>query len=441
MPRVARVLSAMMVKDLSSSIGDHLVGGAPGLILRVEQSADGGTRAKWVLRRQSKTIRFTMGLGPYPTVSLKQARDMATETLVKVKAGFNPTEAKKALLLQREEERAQEERNAIERITVGDVYAEFFDWKEQRGDWKQGAKARYREQVRFEKHLLPGLKNVSVAKCTVENVADALRPIWIAKPATCTRLLLNLRGFFLWASSVKKLRPSELINPADTKALSPLLPSQRVRAQAKHFPFLEPEQIPPFFSVLRGIPGDSAQCLLLGILTCSRPANVRFMRWDQIDFEKKIWTIPPEEMKVSGNGQHIVPLSDQAVDIIKKQLAYKRNEYVFCGARGNPLTDTSMTMLVRRAHEKEKEQGREGWVDRAMSRDEGKDVVAVPHAIARASFETWAQGERKDPRTIALCLHHAPDDKLGGAYDRDASIEHKRKLLQEWADFCFAVLK
>ena len=146
MPRVARVLSAMMVKDLSSSVGDHLVGGAPGLILRVERSTDGGTRAKWVLRRQSKVIRFTIGLGSYPAVSLKQARDVALETLMKVKAGFNPTEAKKALILQREEERAQEERSAAERITVGDVYVEFFDWKEEREDWKRSAKARYREQ-------------------------------------------------------------------------------------------------------------------------------------------------------------------------------------------------------------------------------------------------------------------------------------------------------
>lgn len=438
MPRVARVLSAMMVKDLSSSVGDHLVGGAPGLILRVERSADGGTRAKWVLRRQSKVIRFTIGLGSYPAVSLKQARDVALETLMKAKAGFNPTEAKKALILQREEERAQEERSATERITVGDVYVEFFDWKEEREDWKRSAKARYREQCRFEKHLLPGLKDIPVAKCTVEDVANTLRPIWVSQPATCTRLLINLRGFFMWASSVKKIRPDDLINPADTKALSPFLPAQRARAQGKHMPFLAPAQVPAFFTSLCGKEGDVLACLLVGILTCSRSANVRQMRWDQIDFEKKIWTIPPEEMKVSSNGQHIVPLSTQAMEIIEKQLAYKRSDYVFTGAKGHPLSDMALNMLIRREHAKEKAQGREGWIDRSMSKEEGKDVIAVQHAIARASFETWAQGERKDPRTIGLCLHHIADSKLGSAYDRDASIEHKRKLLQEWADFCFS---
>ena len=109
----------------------------------------------------------------------------------------------------------------------------------------------------------------------------------------------------MWASSVKKIRPDDLINPADTKALSPFLPAQRARAQGKHMPFLAPAQVPAFFTSLCGKEGDVLACLLVGILTCSRSANVRQMRWDQIDFEKKIWTIPPEEMKVSSNGQHI----------------------------------------------------------------------------------------------------------------------------------------
>lgn len=438
MPRVARILSAMMVKDLSSSTGDHLVGGVPGLILRVERSADGGTRAKWVLRRQSKTIRFTIGLGGYPTVSLKQARDTAIEILLKAKAGVNPTEEKKALALQREEERERDERNATERVTLGGVYSEFFDWKESRGDWKRSAKARYREQARFEKHLLPGLKDISVAHCTVEDVAHALRTIWVEKPATCTRLLLHLRGFFTWAVSVKKLRPAELVNPAESKAIAPFLPSPKVRAQAKHFPFLEPEQIPPFFRALRANDSDTAKALLVSILTCSRSMNIRYMRWDQIDFDKRLWIIPPEEMKVSSNGQHIVPISDQAMAVLEKQIAVSLTPFVFSSPQGKPLSDMALSMLIRRLHAYEKAQGREGWIDRSMSKQEGKDVIAVQHAIARASFETWAQGERKDPRTISLCLHHIADSKLGSAYDRDASIEHKRKLLQQWADFCFS---
>lgn len=230
------------------------------------------------------------------------------------------------------------------------------------------------------------------------------------------------------------------MNPADTKALAPLLPSQKARAQAKHFPFLEPAQVPALIQSLHGMESDVARCLLLGILTCCRSANVRLMRWAQVDFEKQIWTIPPEEMKVSGNGQHVVPLSTEALRILEAQRAHSCGEYVFLGASGRPLSDMAMTMLVRRSHGYEKAQGREGWIDRAMSKEAGKDVVAVPHAIARASFETWAQGARKDPRTIGLCLHHVADSKLGGAYDRDLSIEHKRKLLQEWAEFCFSAV-
>lgn len=91
---------------------------------------------------------------------------------------------------------------------------------------------------------------------------------------------------------------------------------------------------------------------------------------------------------------------------------------------------------MKHLHEKELKAGREGWIDRKRSEEEGRPIIAVPHAIARASFETWAQSLRKDARTISLCLHHTVDARLKSAYDWDASIELKRKLLQEWADFC-----
>ena len=162
------------------------------------------------------------------------------------------------------------------------------------------------------------------------------------------------------------------------------------------------------------------------------------MKWADLDLKRKLWIIPAEEMKIRANGQHIVPLSRQVLDLINIQAGMKRSEYVFSSRTDKPFSDIAMSQVIKRMHSEEKARGREGWIDREASKAQGREVIAVQHAISRASFETWAQGLRKDSRTIALCLHHDVDTKLNSAYDRDKSIEQKRELLQEWADFCYS---
>lgn len=421
MPKRSHVLSIAEVKKVSSIVGDHSVGGVTGLTLRVVKAKDGALNQYWVFRKRGKD-GFFYHIGPYDSLSLKEARDVAMDLLTNGKP--------------EKKDSGQEEQK--ERLTVGEVYTRFFDWKLARGDWKRGPEARYREQHRFEKHLLPPLKNVKVSACTYEDVARAFRPIWTEYPATCDRLHQALYQLFTWATVVEKIRPGSLANPASLSGIAPLLPNEKTRKAKKNFPFLQPDQIPPFFKSLMGKAEffQSARMLAFSILTCSRAANVRFLKWAQIDLDGALWEIPASEMKISANGQHIVPLSSLALQILKEQKAECTGELVFPSRTGTPLSDAAMTMLIRRMSEEEVRAGREGWIDREASKQEGRLVVAVQHAIARASFETWAHGEQKDPRIIALCLHHSVDTKLKSAYDRDTSLEAKRQLLEEWADFC-----
>ena len=421
MPKRSHVLSIAEVKKVSSIVGDHSVGGVTGLTLRVVKAKDGALNQYCVFRKRGQDA-FFYHIGPYDSLSLKEARDVAMDLLTNGKP--------------EEKDSGQDEQK--ERLTVGEVYTRFFDWKLARGDWKRGEEARYREQHRFEKHLLPPLKNVKVSNCTYEDVARAFRPIWKEYPATCDRLHQALYQLFTWATVVEKIRSDSLANPASLSGITPLLPNEKTRKAKKNFPFLQPDQIPPFFKSLMGKAEffQSARMLAFSILTCSRAANVRFLKWAQIDLDGALWEIPASEMKISANGQHIVPLSSLALQILKEQKAECTGELVFPSRTGTPLSDAAMTMLIRRMSEEEVRAGREGWIDREASKQEGRLVVAVQHAIARASFETWAHGEQKDPRIIALCLHHSVDTKLKSAYDRDTSLEAKRQLLEEWADFC-----
>lgn len=433
MPRIARVLSAAQVKDLSKKIGEHPVGGEPGLVLRVSASSSDGTTASWMLRKQGAGA-FRLGLGAYPAVSLRQARELAHAALIKAKAGINPVEERRTNI-----QRAKEASSRQSELTIGDLFEEFYDWKEARGDWKRAGEARRRAELRFRKNILPLGANIVVATATPDQIADVFRPFWAEKRSTADKLLPDLKAFFTWATTVRKIRSPELVNPAQKAQIAPLLPSEKLRKPLEHYPFLLPEQMPSFMKQLLSVDSDAARCTALAILTCSRSLNAREMEWSEIDLENELWTVAADKMKVTANGQHIIPLSRQAMEILKRQSEQREFlgcPYVFPGRDGlKGLSNSTLNKVIRTLHNQEVLAGREGWIDREQSKLAGHPVIAVQHAVARASFETWAQSERKDPRTIALCLHHNVDTALQSAYDRDSSLSLKRILLQEWADF------
>jgi len=99
-----------------------------------------------------------------------------------------------------------------------------------------------------------------------------------------------------------------------------------------------------------------------------------------------------------------------------------------------------LNTVIKDLHAIEIKAGREGWIDRKQTKKTGNPVIAVQHAISRATFESWAHSVHADSRAIQLILHHDIDPRLGSAYDRDGSIDDKRILLQRWANFCYSKL-
>ena len=439
MARTAKVLSAAEVRMLSQSSGEYTVGGVSGLrlLVREKPGEKGAFYRSWVLRKQGAK-GFKIGLGVYPTIGLKEARELAAAEMQKYRAGVDLVAERRKLI-----EEAKAKKEAEKPLpTLGGCIEAYFDWKVERGDWKNQERDRRRHELTFYKHVLPRGGGLIVETATPQDIAEILRPIWTELPGTCKKILPQLRGFFFWAATIAGIRPADKINPADQRLVRPYLPSVKAQKKATHYGFLEPDQVPPFVAAVKASCPNSRGCraLLLSILTCVRKANASRARWDQIDMGNALWTIPAEEMKVSGNGQHIVPLSRQAMALLriqKEEAEILESPYVFVGEDGKRcICPTLVNVAMTRLHTEAFCRGEEGWIDRRQSSEAGRKVVATPHAVARASFETWAHAERKDERTIALCLHHSVDTKYGSAYDRDQSIEMKRVLLQEWADFC-----
>lgn len=102
--------------------------------------------------------------------------------------------------------------------------------------------------------------------------------------------------------------------------------------------------------------------------------------------------IPQAKMKVAVNGDHEVPLSSQAIDLLKSlQVNRLSSKYVFASPVGlAPLSDMALRTVVLDMHTQSLLSGGKGYFDPNQVTRSGKSAVATPHEIARASFRTWA---------------------------------------------------
>jgi integrase len=144
-------------------------------------------------------------------------------------------------------------------------------------------------------------------------------------------------------------------------------------------------------------------------------------RWDEIDLEAGLWTLPPKRMKTKE--PHIVPLSRQAAELLSAMQRFSaRSQYVFPNDRWHhkPMSENAMSYLLRRA---------------------GLGGMHVPHGW-RATFSTWAN--EHDPALsdiVEAVLAHVPQNRVRGAYNRASYLTQRKTLLQRWADLLLAEAK
>ena len=171
-------------------------------------------------------------------------------------------------------------------------------------------------------------------------------------------------------------------------------------------------EVPAFIAELRERPATAALALEYCILTAARSGEALAARWDEIDFDARIWTIPPARTKAAR--EHRVPLSDRAVALLREMETSKTGEYVFPGRRpGRPLSGMAFEMLLRRFKSR-----------------------YTAHGF-RSSFRDWAGNETHFPRELAEhALAHVIGDKAEQAYRRSDALEKRRALMQVWANYC-----
>lgn len=389
---MTRTLNRLAPRSVTTAKpGRHSDGG--GLYLIVDKPVDEDTPGArrwafmwWVGRKGSE-----IGLGsPMKGVTLPMARERAGECRRLLAEGGNPRLW-----------------NAPEKVVPNfETFAEEVISSLEAG-WRN-AKHTYQWRATIKSYC-KSIATKAVNEIDTEAVLKVLRPIWSTKTETAVRLRGRIERI-LDAAKAQGYRTGE--NPARWRGhLDNLLAKPQKLARGHHasMPWAD---LAAFVVELRGREAMAAKALEFTILTAARTGEVLGARWDEIDLEAKVWTVPAVRMKAGR--EHRVPLTDRAVEMLKELAKAKTGELVFPGRKvDRQLSGMAMEMLLRRM-----------------------DANAYTVHGFRSSFKTWATEATQFPNELSeQALAHVTGNQVERAYRRTDVLERRRKLMDAWARF------
>ena len=409
-----------------------------GLLLEVKPSGAKG----WVLRYMLDGKRRDMGLGAFPTVSLKEARAKAgaARKLASEKRQDPIAARREAKVAAAVARAADAEKRAR---TFRDVAEDLI--RAQSPAWTSG-KTLASWRLTLDRHGYPVLGDTPVADITRADVVRALSPIWTSQPPTARKLQRRISAVLDYAAA-HGWRAAD--NPAAgrvlrlTKALPP------VRADGHRWPSLPWPRVPAFMAALLKRDGMSALALRFAILTALRSNEIRQARWDEFDFEAGVWTLPGAKMKggrAKAREAHRVPFTPAMLDVLAVAAARHtdqdvtaqnlplharrlRDGLVFSTTEGGAYSDAAMSATIKRMNADHPESEPMPWRD-----VDGRPITQ--HGFRR-SFRSWVDDERPEDAAAAEAqLAHEEPNKVAAAYRGSDLLTRRAVLMRAWADHC-----
>ena len=346
---------------------------------------------KWILRFSFDRRVHEMGLGNAHVVGLADAREAEKAARRLAASGVNPIEARRA-----------HARAAEAAKTFGECADALIESK--RPGWRSQKHAR--QWAATLETYAKQLRSMRVADVDTAAVLGVLKPHWQRVPETANRLRGRIEAVLDYAKA-HNWRSGE--NPAAWRGHLALILSKRQKLERKHLEAMPFHDVPAFIAELRVKDKVAARALELAILTAARTEEITGMRWGEVDFENRVWTVPGTRMKVGR--EHRVPLSSPAIALLEGRPKGDKNQLVFPrpGRRVGPLSAGAMLALL-----------------------EGRATV---HGM-RSAFRNWCADVAQAPREIAeACLAHATGSAVEQAYLRTDVVERRRKLMEAWSAF------
>jgi integrase len=393
--------------------GKYTDGDVKGLMLCVE----GKSSAHWLLRYQRDHKVRHLGLGGARDVPLASARAKARRERERIADGIDPLSVKRA-------ERAAQ-RQAEARLLTFRQAAERCHAAREAG-WSSAAHAA-EFLSSLERWVYPRIGSLDVAAVGKDEVLRVLEQklpnrmgkaesggtFWTTKTITADRVRSRVHTVLDW-DEARGYRAAGTPNPARWKGfLDQLLAAPRKIAPVKNMAAVPYPEVPAVMAALAADQNVAAQALRFIILTAARLSEAIEAPWSEIDLEAAEWHIPAERMK--GRRPHTVPLSPQAIELLKGLYREEGNPHLFISTRtpGIHIAETTVIEALRRAGRKETTHG------------------------FRASLKTWGEERTNFPGlVIELSLAHRVGNAVENAYRRGDVIVKRRKLMEAWATFC-----
>lgn len=351
--------------------------GQRGLVVRITPNGIKTFSAFYRVNGVSRNRRFT--IGPYPEVSLANARQEAATIINQARKGIDPATVKKAERISR-----------TDAPTFTELSNEYF---ERHGSRKKT----YREQKRIvEKELIPewgDRKAADINKRDVLDVTDAI--LDRGARISANRAFSLIRGIFNFGIE----RDIVYGNPCDRMR-------RPTETEPKRERFLSDDEIADFWERLDNakLYQATAQALRMILVTAQRPGEVAGLRWDEIDMAEKTWTIPGARTK---NGRtHRVPLSPAALEILFSMP--KTHEYAFPSPRSGHIGTHALSSALR----------------------SNSFPNYTPHDLRRTASRNWQK--MKIAKEVRDAIRNHTPQGVGGHYDVYQYDDEKREALNEW---------
>jgi len=357
---------------------------ANGLYLYVPVSG----KKVWQLRYKLGGKEKVMTVGKYPFVSLQEARDKAFLARKEVSEGIDPIKDKKG---------------DVSFNTFESIYREWFAHK--RSVWSE----QYGDEIErmFEGDILPLIGHMR---------PEEIEPMVMLKVIR----LFEGRGAMERANKARR-RCGEVFRYAIVTGRAKYNPAPDLADamkgyRKKNFPFLPADQIPAFNKALSGFPGSPVSKAATMVLqyTALRTKELRSMLWANVDFEARLITIDESVMK--GRRQHVVPMSDQVIAILKSLKPITgMSQYVFAGRNSKDKSISENTVL-------------------GVIRYIGYDGLASGHGF-RHQFSTILHDHNWPSEAIERQLAHTDRNNIRGIYNHAQYLDKRREMMQWWADW------
>ncbi len=415
-------LTALAIKNAKPTDKPRKLADEKGLFLLINPNGSKYWRLKYRIDGKEKLLAIGVYCGPTQydengkaktekiQVSLTEARDLAYEARKQIKDGIDPNQAKQQV----KQQAIFDAENCFEAVAR---------------EWHTRSAARWsadhatRILRRIEVELFPTLGKRSVNELKTRDLLMALRPIEERGHLdVASRLRQYITGIMRYAVQIGRIES----NPAAD------LQGALTVAKAKHRPALPLERLPELISHINQFNGRklTQAALRFTLLTFVRSSELRFMRWNEIDWKRATWTIPAERKAIDGikhsqrgakmRTPHVVPLPRQAMAVLEEiKLMTGHGEFVFAGDHNpnKPMSENTINKALR-----------------LMGYDTEQDICGHGfRAMACSALNEsglWAQD------IIERQMSHQERNGVRAAYIHKAEyLTQRSQMMQWWADF------